>query len=65
MDGWLACTLSFCLGSRAGVIFLDGLEFYRSDHFGLLAYVDVDDADARDLREMRVARGRAEVFWYR
>ena len=30
-------------------VFLDGLEFYRSDHFGLLAYVDVDDVFARDL----------------
>jgi hypothetical protein len=23
---------------------MDGLEFFRSDHFGLLAYVDVCDA---------------------
>ena len=27
-------------------VFLDGLEFYRSDHFGLLAYVDVCEAYA-------------------
>ena len=44
-------------------VFVDGLEFYRSDHFGLLAYVAVDDVYALDCAVMRASREHVEGSW--